>query len=337
MSIMQLQRPARLAVVLVATTGLLAGCAQGQFSTREARIGRDDGTDSCRPQLVALDSTGNFFGASILAGAGIGAATGALAGGLIGGNLRGALIGAAVGGALGAAGGYLSAVQQRNSDQAAMMAQVQGDLYRENAEIDRTQIAFDQLNDCRAMQAQSIRSDYAAGRIDRATATAAMAGVRQRAQRDVALAREINQQINGRTEQFEVAADSISPGTKNALAAQAPSPRDSVLRQEVRLHVSPDPASPEIATVPARQTVRVTGARNGYAVVQTASGQRGYAPVSAVDPAAVRAAAPAAALGASGSQDVRTLAGSNAARRDSFAQSVAVSETAAASGYELAG
>src|SRR5436190_850387 len=131
MSIMQLNRPARLAIVLVATTGLLAGCAQGQFSTREARIGPDDGTDSCRPRLVALDSTGNFFGADILVGAGIGAATGAVAGGLIGGDWRGALIGAAVGGALGAAGGYLAAVQKRNSDKAAMMAQVQGDLSRE--------------------------------------------------------------------------------------------------------------------------------------------------------------------------------------------------------------
>lgn len=336
MSIMRMKRPARMAVALFATAGLLTGCAQGQFSTRTARIGPDDGTDSCRPQLVALDSTGNFFGADILAGAGIGAATGAIAGGVIGGDWRGALIGAAIGGALGAAGGYLHAVQQRNADQAAMLAQVRGDLSRENAEIDRTQLALDQLNDCRALQAQRIRSDYASGRISRATAVAAMAGVRQRAQRDVALAKQINQQIQGRTDEFVVAADSISPGTKNALAAQAGSPRDSVLRQEVKLRMSPDPSSPEVATIPARQVVKVSGARNGYAVVQTAGGQRGYAPVSAVDPAAVRAAAPAAATGSAGSQDVRTLAGSNAARRDSFAQSVQVSE-AAASGYELAG
>lgn len=336
MSIMQMKRPARMAVVLVASAGLLAGCAQGQFSTREARIGPDDGTDSCRPQLVALDSTGNFFGASILAGAGIGAATGAVAGGLIGGDWRGALIGAAVGGALGAAGGYLQAVQQRNADQAAMMSQVRGDLTRENAEIDRTQLALDQLNDCRAMQAYRIRTDYAAGRISRATAVAAMAGVKQRAQRDLALARQINQQIQGRSDEFVVAADSISPGTKNALAAQAPAARDSVLRQEVRLRASPDAASPEIGTVKARETVKVTGVRNGYAVVQTASGQRGYAPVAAVDPAAVRAAAPAPAAGAAGSQDVRTLAGSNASRRDSFAQSVQVT-AAAADGFELAG
>jgi hypothetical protein len=334
MSIMQMKRPARMAVVLVASAGLLTGCAQGQFSTREARIGPDDGSDSCRPQLVALDSTGNFFGADILAGAGIGAATGAVAGGLIGRDWRGALIGAAIGGALGAAGGYLHAVQQRNADQAAMMAQVRGDLSRENAEIDRTQLALDQLNDCRAMQAQRIRSDYAAGRIDRGYAIAAMTGVKRRAERDVALARQINQQIQGRSQELVVAADSISPGTKNALAAQTGAPRDSVLRQEVKLRMSPDPSSPEVGTVPARQMVKVTGARNGYAVVQTPTGQRGYVPAAAVDPAAVRAAAPAA--GAAGTQDVRTLAGSNAARRDSFAQSVQVSE-AAASGYELAG
>ena len=35
------------------------------------------------------------------------------------------------------------------------------------------------------------------------------------------------------------------------------------------------------------------------------------------------------------SGDVRTLAGSNAARRDDFAQSVAVTEKAEASGFEL--
>ena len=40
-------------------------------------------------------------------------------------------------------------------------------------QIDRTQIAFNQLMDCRFAQAAHIRRDFAAGRIDRATAQAA--------------------------------------------------------------------------------------------------------------------------------------------------------------------
>src|ERR1700761_2648531 len=68
-----------------AIAGLLCSCAPGAFTTQAQRIGPDDGTDACRPQLVALDSTGDFFGAAILQGTAIGAGTGALAGGLIGG------------------------------------------------------------------------------------------------------------------------------------------------------------------------------------------------------------------------------------------------------------
>src|SRR5690348_16702211 len=143
----------RKVISALACLGLLTNCAQGTFSTREQRIGYDTGTDSCRAQLVALDSTGDFFGADILKGAGIGALGGALAGGLISRNWQGALIGAGVGAATGAAVGYWQALQQRNQDQSVMMSQVQGDISRENAEIDRTQLAFDQLMDCRFRQA----------------------------------------------------------------------------------------------------------------------------------------------------------------------------------------
>ena len=90
-------RRSRLAISLLVSTSLLAGCAQGPMSTQSARIGYDDGTDSCRRQVLALDSTGNFFGADILAGAALGAVTGGLAGGLISGNWRGALVGAGAG------------------------------------------------------------------------------------------------------------------------------------------------------------------------------------------------------------------------------------------------
>src|SRR3954454_4546791 len=110
-------RRAHRLLAMATSASLLAGCV----TTREGRIGSDDG-DACRAQLVALDSTGNFFAEDILRGAAIGAVGGAALGGLIGGNWRSALIGAAAGGATGAAGGYLAALQQRNADQAGLRA-----------------------------------------------------------------------------------------------------------------------------------------------------------------------------------------------------------------------
>ena len=338
MPIMQPRRPARMAITLIAATGLLAGCAQGPLSSREGRIGPDDGADTCRPQLVALDSTGNFFGAQILTGAATGAAAGALAGGIFGRDLKGVLIGAVAGAALGAAGGYWVALQQQSRDQAGMITQVGGDLARENAQIDRTQIAFDQLKDCRYGQAQQIQADYRGKRIDRTVAVARMNAVKQSAQRDLALAKQINTQINGRAQEFEVAADNVSPGTKSAIVASAVAPRRTQLSQPVKLKLSPDANAPDVAALNARDRVTVTGVRNGYAVIETASGQRGYAPASAIEGGAPRSAATSAsATGAANADEVRTLAGSNAARRDSFAQSISVSETTIVSGFELAG
>jgi hypothetical protein len=332
-------RKLRLCVSLIAVAGLLAGCAQGQFSSQAARIGPDDGSDSCHPQLVALDSTGNFFGAQIATGAAMGAVAGGLAGGLFGGSWRGALIGSLAGAAVGASTGYWMALQQQSQDQAVLFTRVQGDLSRENAEIDRTQMAFDQLTDCRFRQAQAIRGEYAARQIDRPTALALMAVVKQRAQHDLVLARQIDHQIADRGQQFDVAADKLAPGSQAAIAAAgagaAAAPTPPARARPLRL--SPDSNAPEIGQLQPREPVTVTSDRNGYALVTTASGERGYTPQDDLQP--VRSAGPtnATAPATGGSDEVRTLAGSNAARRDSFAQSVAVSEHASATGFELAG
>jgi hypothetical protein len=323
-----------LSVLLAASllsTSLLAGCAQGPLSTQAGRIGYDDGTDSCRRQVVALDSTGNFFAADILAGAAMGAVAGGLAGGLISRDWRGALIGAGTGAVLGGATGYWGALQRQQQDQAAMFAQVQGDLSRENAQIDRTQLAFDQVMDCRFSVAAQIRADQQAGRIDRATAVNTMAVLHQRAQRDLALATQINGQIAGRGDQFDVAAENLRPGTKAAIAA--PRPRQTTLRQAAQLRLRPDPSAPPIGQVKASQPVTVTGSRGGYALVETANGERGYAPVEALSGG--RAAAPSRIAADDG--DIRSLASSNAARRDDFAASLSVSQAAVSSGFEVAG
>lgn len=327
-------RPFRRGVCVVAALALLSGCAQGPFSTQSARIGQDDGTDNCRPLVVALDSTGNYFGADILQGAAIGAFTGGLAGGLISGDWRGALIGAGAGAALGGAAGYWSSVQRQARDQTAMYAQVRGDILRENVAIDRTQLAFDQLLDCRFRQASTIQADATARRLDRASAEAWMRLVKSRAERDLAIARTINGQIAGRAAQFEVAAENLDPGASTSAQLRRAPARPSTMRTAAALKLRPDAAAPDIGTLAERQTVTVSGARGGYVLVETPSGQRGYAPAEALSggpsPSEPSAASPAG-------EDFRSLAGSNAARRDNFAQSVSVSEKAIAGGFELAG
>ena len=360
------------------TLCLLASCAPGQslntaFSTQSARIGPDDGTDSCRQYVVALDSTGNFFGASILTGAAAGALGGGLLGGIASGNWRGALIGAGAGALTGATVAYWSALQQRQYDQAALYTRVQGDISADNAQITRTQYAFNRLMACRFQQAEGINAAYHAHQIDRATAVGQMAGVRALAQRDVGLARTIDAQIEQRGQQFVVAADNIAPGTSGQIAAGTGSPGYTATSvRPTTLRLSPDDNAPDVGTLPARAKVTVTRNRGDYALVQTDTGETGYAATSdlrtpgaatrkrgthaaaskhSAEPAMLmpppaadtRTAVPessgstAAPSGPATPQEVATLAGSNAARRDDFAQSVAVSDKAVASGFEVAG
>ena len=328
----RLTRWLRLGVSVLATAGLLSGCGPGGVTTQSQRIGYDNGTDSCRPQLVALDSTGNFFGEDILKGAAVGALGGALIGGLVSGNWRGALIGGGAGAAAGATAGYWTALQQQSHDQAAITTQINSDLNRENAQIDRTQIAFDQLADCRYRQAQAIRTAYARGAMTRAEAESQMAVVRSRSQRDIALAKAIDKQINARGQQFDVAANNVAPGTTATIRAASPE-RQTYTRTSAPLKLTPNQDAPDIAELQPRQAVTVGTSRNGYALVQTASGERGYAPVSALQSAPVASSADS---GGDSGGDVRTLAGSNAARRDSFAQSIAVTEQVSDSGFQLA-
>jgi hypothetical protein len=101
----------------------------------------------------------------------------------------------------------------------------------------------------------------------------------------------------------------------------------------VHLKLTPDPNAPDVGAIKPNEPVTVTGTRGGYALVETSGGARGYAPPSALKGHKVPADQPAAASPGG----VRELAGSNAARRDGFAESIGVSESAAATGFEVAG
>ncbi|CAK0758352.1 Gly-zipper_YMGG domain-containing protein [Azospirillaceae bacterium] len=191
---------------------VLAGC-----TTQAERIGADDGSDACRSHKVALDSTGNFFAEDMVKGAAVGAIGGALAGALIGGDLKSAAIGAAAGAALGAAGGYWQHLQQQEKDQAVLTRTVLSDLERENAQIDKSQLAFNQLIGCRKNEAKRIKNDLRANRISRAVAEDRMDSLRQQFESDLKLARMIDENIEKRSENFLFANEQLNPGTSDAV------------------------------------------------------------------------------------------------------------------------
>lgn len=330
-----LRRRLRQGVSAIVILALVGGCV----TTQEQRIGAADPADTCRAYVVALDSTGDFFAEDILKGALVGAVGGAILGALLGGGRGSAVaIGAVTGAMAGAATGYIYALQQQTRDQAVLASRVSSDLSKENAEIDRAQLAFDQLSDCRFRQAQAVRADVAAGRISREQGQAQLAQIRRWWERDLALARQINEKMATRGAEFETAAETLSPGTKQAIADQkaAPPPRRAVATRTTPVLLRPDPAAPQLSAIGARETVTVTRADGGYALVETRGGVRGYAPTETLRlegrAAPVTRAAPAPA-----GDEVRSLAATNVAKRDNFATSIQIAEAATAAGFELTG
>lgn len=323
-------------IAATAALVLLVGCA-----SRADRIGADDGLDGCRPQLIALDSTGNYYGEDMLRGAAIGAATGGVLGGLVGlaarGRGRDVAIGAGVGllagGAIGAAGGYYAARQRQAQDQANLSAAIGGDLATENAQIDRTQFAFNHLVDCRLLAAEAIRQDVRSGRIAAQTGQLMMGELRRRAQRDITIARQINEKIGTRGAEFDTAIEAVSPGVKQEAAARAAVPATPVrTRAPVPLRIRPEPNAPEVGRVAANEPVTVKPAPGNFALVETAGGIRGYAPA-----ASFPLRLPATTTVNAGSGSFRELAASNIARRDNFSASVTDAEKATqGQGFELA-
>ena len=313
---------------VLATALTLGGCTPATtqfFSTQESRIGPDDGSDSCRPRVVGLDNTGQFFGRDILKGAAAGGVAGGVLGYVFGGHdWQGALIGAGAGAAAGGLTAYVVDMHQH--------------LAAENQHIDDTQLAFNALMDCRFAQARAIRADYRAHIIDRPTAEARMAKVKAWAQRDLALARDIDTNIRDRGTQFDLAADKVAPGSSTAAAAQAPPSRHVTVRRTASLKLNPDAGAPDIGRVPAGQPVSATPVGGNYALVETSGGQRGYVETAAlkgsVGPPPSGLAPAMATSGADSPEAVRSLAGSNAARRDAFEQSVTVAEAATAGGFQ---
>jgi hypothetical protein len=356
---------------------MLTSCATpgGEGFTQASRVGPDDGTDSCHAQAVALDETGDFFGQDILTGAALGAAGGALLGGLASGNLKGALIGAVAGGAAGAAGGYWEALQQQNQNTAQLESTVAGNLTTENAQIDKTQLAFNQDMDCRFQQAASIRAEYKAGTLTQDQAITQMAQVKTWAQRDLQLAQTINGQIQSRGQQFDTAATNLGAAPSSTPVTSLNKP--ATLRYSEPLLLQPDPDAPVVGQVARHQDVTINAVEADYALVQTDDGTTGFvrladlrqphtyrtiyvapadqlpAPQAApaaessstaayVPPSSTPSAAPTSSTGTAATSSppastatVQQLDGSNAASRDAFAQNVATTQSAVSNGFQL--
>jgi outer membrane lipoprotein SlyB len=331
-----MSRPIFRATASLTAAVMLTACV----STQAGRIGVDDGRDACRTEVVALDSTGDFFGEAILQGAAIGALGGALIGGLVSGRWEGALAGAVAGGAAGAATGYLAAVQRQAQDQQAVTAQIMNDLSRENAQLDRTQVAFNQLMDCRFHSAERVRVAVREGRISRPAGQAQMAEIRARTERDIQLAQTISGRIGTRGAEFDTAIDTVVPGGKESVQRSVASRSQAVqvrARQSVPVRLTPSSSSVQVAQINARDVVSARPGRDGFTLVETSSGVRGYAPAEAFQTTRGQAAALGQAPEAAGG-DVRSLAATNLVRREGFNDSLGNAQRLAQSGgFELAG
>jgi len=223
----------------------------------------------------------------------------------------------------------------RGAPAAAPGGALQATLAQENADLDAVQIAFDALLYCRWIEARTIRAELAAGRTPRPLAESRMAALRARLQRDLARAQAVLESLERRDAERASAVEAAAPGVRRAAAAARSgtgNTRRVVAAATVPLRLRPEAGAPEIGRVPAGQLVSVRPAQSGFALVE-GQGLRGYAPSGAFQ-VAERAAPQAAAIGPGG--QVRVLAASNIAKRDNFAESLALAREAAVSGFELA-
>lgn len=223
----------------------LTGCV----TTREERIGANDGSDACYQYRVALDSTGDFYAEDMMKGALIGAAAGAATGLLVRGNPQAALIGAVAGGVAGAAGGYWYSKMQQGRDQAVLA--VLSDMQKETESLNKTQLALDQLVNCRRAEVQRVKADFKAKRITREVADQRLAAIRQQLHKDYEIASKISADVVKRRDEFLNAADNITPGSSERirLASQTAKPSSKPKPKPNAQKAAPDNAAQAVAHV----------------------------------------------------------------------------------------
>jgi len=180
------------------------------------------------------------------------------------------------------------------------------ELQSESNALERLQIAFGRLVQCR--QAEAKTSPAAAIRLRRDASQAAMI-------RDLAEAR-------GR--RLDAAVDRAAPGGSAAIAAALATPMATpraVTGSTVDLRLRPDLTSAMVARLPPGTRAQVQLGTGAFASVDAGPGARGYAPASAF------ILVPEVQVASYGQADgLLSLAATGAARRAAFARAVAAAE-----------
>ncbi len=208
-------------------------------------------------------------------------------------------------------------------------AELEAELVRENAALERLQIAFDALLYCRWTEVRVIRAETPP-----AALPARLQQARGRMQRDLDQAERTRAAIAARAARIDQSVEAVAPGTRAALsarrAADAALPR-AVASAPVPLRVRPEADAPIVGRLTAGAEVSLRPAAAGFAYADGGAGLRGYAPGNAFT---VQAAS--APLAAQGADRLRSLAATNIARRDAFAQSLELAGRPGTGGFEQA-
>lgn len=197
-------------------------------------------------------------------------------------------------------------------------AEIEPQLVFDNVATERLQIAFDALLHCRATEMSRLRTGPAGDPRRMAFAEGAL-------RRDVAHAAQLRQMLDGRGVRLDAAVERVSPGSRAAVASALASPvvPQAVAAAPIVLRVRPDLTSPIVARLPAGARAVLRPEANGFALADAGPQARGYALTAAFT------VVPEVRLGG---DPLWSLAATNVARRQAFAQDVALAERSGVEG-----
>ena len=202
------------------------------------------------------------------------------------------------------------------------------ELIRENAAIERLQIAFDALIYCRWTEVRVIRADAEAGDVNAADTQARLAGANARLRQDVARGTALRAQVEARAARLQTTAEQVSPGLGAAARARAAGAVNrGVASAPITLRLRPDATAPVAGRLDTGAEVTLNPAAGGFAFAEGPRG-RGYAPSGAFTLLA-RTADP-------DDTPLRRLTATNIARRDTLLASLTLAGQSASTGFELA-
>lgn len=183
---------------------LVSGCADmqnaanslssGLQSIGESSFASERADPACFRERATLEQFEEKIDKALVAGAIGGAIIGGIAAAATGENIA---AGIAIGGVSGLAATYLSKLTGVGPYQA--LQTMTTDLAAENQKTEQITQSIRSLRDCRVREADLIRADLKAKRIDRATAEARIGQVRIRNTEDLAKAREVANSVSERT------------------------------------------------------------------------------------------------------------------------------------------